>query len=54
MARDRSFDSYEKHVRIYGPEGVLDAARRDLTEEEYERLTTLVASLKKPKRGRRG
>jgi hypothetical protein len=53
MAQNRTFESYEKHLRIYGPVGVLDAARRDLDEQDYERLARLVEAAQRPQKGRR-
>lgn len=55
----RSYEDYAKHIRFYGPEGVLEAAERDLDEKQLEDLTKLAKQHKRPpalpkrKRGRR-
>jgi hypothetical protein len=48
----RSYADYERHLVRYGPDGILDAAKRDLTEQEYSDLEKLVAAAQ-PKKKRR-
>lgn len=51
----RTYADYEKQARRYGPEGVLEVARRDLDDSEFERLEKLCKELEAQgkKRGRR-
>jgi hypothetical protein len=51
MGRTFDLTAYRKHLANYGPEGILEVAERDLSEDDFKALTKDVrAALREQRR----